>query len=246
MRRVLVQRYGFRIYSLPAMVYLGSVFGLVVGNYVAHLLELNALLVFAAMLILTVPAFVGGRLLFVATHWKNYHQDLARIWRLSEGGGSQFGGLPLTLIISLPLLSLFGLPFWSFWDVAAIALLAGMCIGRMGCVLNGCCGGRPTTSRLSLPMPDYRGVWCQRIPTQLLEVGSTMILLLGVIIMWDRTPFPGTIFLYALAGYGIMRFLLEPTRMVQDRVKGVSIYRVTSIIVIVVAITVFLFRLFSI
>ena len=246
MRKVLVQRHGFRIDSYPAMVYLGSVFGIVAGNYAAHLLELNPFRVFVAMLILTIPALVGGRLLFVATHWQLYRRDLSRIWRRYEGGGRLVGGIPFTFFISILLLGALEIPFWSFWDAATVTILVGMSIGRIGCVLNGCCAGRPTTSRFALCLPDHQGVWCRRIPTQLLEVASTITLLAGAVVLWHHFPFSGTIFLYALGGYGVARFLLEPTRVERDEVEKIAIYRVTSVALIVISITVFLIRLFGI
>jgi len=228
------------------MIYLGSVFGFIAGNYAAHLLGLDAFRVFVAMLILTIPALVGGRLLFVATHWRLYRQDLSRIWKRSEGGGRLYGGIPITLLISIPLLSMFGISFWSFWDVATVTILVGMSIGRIGCLFNGCCGGRPTISRIGLRLPDLQGVWCRRIPTQLLEVASTVTLLAGAIVLWGHFPFPGSIFLYGLAGYGTARFLLEPTRVERDEVRKISLYRVTSVAIVVISITVFLIRLFNI
>ena len=246
MRRVLVQRHGFRIYSYPAMVYLGSVFGIVAGNYAARLMDLDPFRVFIAMLLLTIPALVGGRLLFVATHWRLYRQDLSRIWRQHEGGGRLVGGIPFTFFISLPLLSALEIPFWRFWDAATVTILVGMSIGRIGCLLNGCCAGRPTGSRFGLHLPDHQGVWCRRIPTQLLEMASTVTLLAGVVVIWDRVPFSGTIFLFALGGYGVARFLLEPTRVERDEVEKISIYRVTSVFLIVISITIFLIRLFGI
>jgi phosphatidylglycerol:prolipoprotein diacylglycerol transferase len=227
------------------MVYLGLVFGLVAGNYAARLMGLDPFRVFVAMLILTIPAFVGGRLLFVATHWQLYRQDLSRIWRRSEGGGRLYGGLPFTFLLSLPLLSALEVPFWSFWDAVTVTILVGVTIGRFGCLLNGCCAGRPTTSRLGLNLADYQGVRCRRIPTQLLEIASTATLLAGAVLIWGRVPFAGTIFLYALGGYGTARFLLEPTRAEQDEVEKIAIYRVTSAALVVTSIITFLIRWLS-
>lgn len=238
MQRVLWRWRKVEIHSYPAMLYLGLVFGVVAGNYAANLTGLDSARVFVATLILLVPALVGARLLYVASHWETYRLEPTRIWRRSEGGAAMYGGLPLSLIVSIPLLRLLQLSFGAFWDVATFTILIGMIFTRMGCLLNGCCGGRPTEGRFALYLPDHRGIWKRRIPTQLLEAGWAVLLLLGAIGLSDRLPFPGALFLYFLAGYGMGRIVLEFTRNEQDRVGKLTIHQAMSVLLVAISITV--------
>lgn len=239
MRRVLFKWQDIEIYSYPAMLYLGLLFGIVAGNYAAHLANLNAASVFVAMLLILIPALVGARLLFVASHWKFYRREPTRIWQRSDGGGAMYGGLPFTLLCSIPLLSVLHVPFGAFWDVATFAILIGMIFTRVGCLLNGCCAGRATRGRFALYLPDHQGIWRRRIPTQLLEAGWSVVLLAGEVATWHQMPFQGALFLSALASYSLGRFLLEFMRESQERMGKLTLHHAISATVVALSLITF-------
>jgi phosphatidylglycerol:prolipoprotein diacylglycerol transferase len=230
MRRILWHGHGLTLYSYPTLLYLGLVVGIIAGNAAAHAAHLDAARVFIATLLLLVPALSGARLLFVAAHWEVYRRQPQRIWRRSEGGAALYGGLPLMLLCSVPLLALLHLPFGAFWDVATFTILVGMICTRAGCLLNGCCAGRVTNGWLALPLPDVSGHTQRRIPTQLLEMGWAALLLLGALMLWPRLPFAGALFLYLMAGYGLGRLLIEPTRAEHDTVGPRGLLALHSLI----------------
>ena len=235
MRRVLWHWREIAIHSYPAMLYLGLVFGIIAQNYAANLAGLNSTRVFVVTLLLLVPALAGARVLYVASHWEVYRREPARIWRRADGGAALYGGLPFLLLASLPLLRLLKLPLGTFWDVATFTILIAMIFTRIGCVLNGCCNGRPSEGWLALYLPDHRGIWKRRIPTQLLEAGWASLLLVGAVVLWSRLPFPGALFLYCLAGYGIGRLGLETTRE-EHRVGKLTINHVISAALVALAV----------
>jgi hypothetical protein len=88
---------------------------------------------------------------------------------------------------------------------------------------------------LTLQLPNVYGVWCRRLPTQLLEAGLAVVLLLGSIWAWDRVPFNGAIFLVNLAAYGIGRWGLELTRESIDQVGSVRLHRAISAVLVALA-----------
>ena len=212
MRRVLFTLHGIDIYSYPAMLYVGLVAVVLAGAQVAQNSGLNADAFAIAVLILLVPALVGSRLLFVMTHWPVFRDDPRRIWRRSDGGASLYGGLILIVPLSIPLLQAMALPFGRFWDAATFTMLIGMIFTRVGCLLNGCCSGRPTTGWLGIDLTDHRGVRRRRIPTQLMEMSWAAILLGAASALRGREPFAGAIFASALVAYGATRFVLEGLR----------------------------------
>lgn len=220
MRPILLRWRGSTIHSYPAMLYLGLVFGLAGGNIAAKAAGLNSARVFLGMLLLLIPALAGSRLLFVARNWEIYRGQRQRIWRRGEGGADQYGGLLLAAALSVPLLDALDLPFWRFWDVATFTVLIGAIFTRIGCLLNGCCAGRPSEGPLGLYLPNHRGVWRRRIPTQLMEAALALLLLAGSVTAWGRLPFPGGLFLGVLAVYGGARIVLEVAREEQERLWG--------------------------
>jgi prolipoprotein diacylglyceryltransferase len=211
MRRVLFTVAGYRVYSYPAMLYVGLVLGVIVGNSRAHAAGLPAGRVYAATLLLLVPALIGARLLFVARRWREYRLEPRRIWRRSEGGMAMYGGLPLAILPSVPLLRALEVPFAPFWDVAVFTILTGMAVTRIGCLLNGCCAGRPTES-LGLWLPNARGEWRRRVPMPLMEGVWSLVLLAGAWALWARRPFDGAMFLFLIGGYTAGRLVLQTWR----------------------------------
>src|SRR4051812_46872763 len=202
MRRILFSWRGLNIYSYPAMLYAGLLAGVFAGAQVAQSAGLSADRFAIAIVILVIPALAGSRLYFVLTRWDLYRHDPARIWRRTEGGMAMYGGFMLAVPLSIPLLRSLGLPFAGFWDAAALTILLGMAFTRIGCLLNGCCGGRTSDAWFALSLPDHDGHWQRRIPTQLMEMAFALLLFGAALALRNVAPFPGAIFCLVLAGYG--------------------------------------------
>jgi phosphatidylglycerol---prolipoprotein diacylglyceryl transferase len=213
--------------SYQAMLYVGIVAGLATGNVVANATGLNAARVYVASLLLLPIALLGARLAGVVAVWDHYRHQPDRIWRRKDGGQAMYGGLVM-VPLSVPLLAALRVPFWAFWDIGGITMLPGMVFTRVGCLMNGCCAGRPTQSHLGMVLPDARGVRERRVPTQLLEAGLGATSL-GVALAVIASPAPpGAAFAGGVAAYSVGRLLLQPLRDQQTRVGGLSALRLTS------------------
>lgn len=204
------------------MLYLGLLFGVLAGNVAARMGGIDPLRTYFATLILMIPALAGSRLLYVALNWKVYRNNPNRIWNRGEGGLVMYGGLPLMLLCSVPLLHALQLDFGKFWDVSSFTICVGMIFARAGCLLNGCCGGCPSSWCLSAYLPNSRGVWERRIPTQVLEAMSAAVLLISAVFVWHQAPFPGALFLFVTLGYSSARFVMEFAR---DREPESGVFR---------------------
>lgn len=194
------------------MLYVGLVFGVVASNIAAHAAGLDPLHVYIATMVLIVPALIGARLLFVASEWKYYRANPRRIWNRREGGFMMYGAVPVMLLCSVPLLRALHVGVGAFWDVSTFTILIGMIFTRVGCLLNGCCSGRATRGWFGVRLPNTHGVWQKRVPTQALEAACAAALLIVAIFRWQRTPFPGALFLVMLLSYASARLVLEPAR----------------------------------
>jgi phosphatidylglycerol:prolipoprotein diacylglycerol transferase len=234
MRPVLFTWRGWRVWSYPALLYVGVVFGLLVGNVEANLRGLDGTRVYLASLLLLLAALTGARLAYVIGHWQLFREDPRSIWRHSVGGLAMYGGL-VAVPLSVPLLAALDVPFWAFWDVAVFTMLTGMVFTRVGCLLNGCCVGRPTESRFGLILRDRAGTAKRRLPSQLLEAGLGATVLGAVATIPIDAP-PGTAFLAGLAGYALGRILLQGTREEHHRVAGLRSQRAASVAFAAVAI----------
>jgi phosphatidylglycerol---prolipoprotein diacylglyceryl transferase len=233
MRRILFSWRGQNIYSYPAMLYAGLLAGVFVGAAVAEGSGLSADRFAVAVIALLIPALAGSRLYYVLSRWDIYGHDPARIWRRAEGGMAMYGGFILVVPLSIPLLRALGLPFGGFWDAAVLTILLGMAFTRVGCFLNGCCSGRPSDVWFAILLPDHHGVWQRRIPTQLIEMAFATMLFGVAIMLRGHTPFPGAVFCFVVAAYGLGRWYLESLRDDETGGRDKTLMQVTSILLVI-------------
>jgi phosphatidylglycerol---prolipoprotein diacylglyceryl transferase len=224
------------------MLYVGLVIGVMAGNLAAHAAGLDALRVWIATMVLLVPALVGARLLFVASEWKVYRQNPRRIWNRGEGGFMMYGAVPVMLLCSVPLLRALNVGLGAFWDVSIFTILVGMMFTRVGCLLNGCCGGRATRSWFGVNLPNCDGTWEKRMPTQGLEALCAAALLLLAIALRRQMPFPGALFLLIMLSYSSVRLMLEPARERMNRGRQFRVAYAVSVIFVVTSISVLALR----
>jgi prolipoprotein diacylglyceryltransferase len=211
------------------------VVGIITGNAAAHVAGMDAFRVLIATLVLLVPALLGARLFYVATHWQVYRQNPQRIWNRNEGGAAQYGGLAVALPLSAPVAAIVRIPWGAFWDVAVFTILVGMIIVRIGCLLNGCCAGRPSRSWLALCLPNASGVWARRLPTQCLEAGWAVVLLVSAIVLRNKLASPGDLFWIVAAGYAAGRLVLESTRESRPGARRFTVHHGVSIALILLS-----------
>jgi prolipoprotein diacylglyceryltransferase len=216
------------------MLYVGTVVGIVVGNRAAHAAGLDAFRVWVATLVLFAAALAGARLLFVAEHWSAYRHNLGRIFNRNEGGAAQYGGLLVAVPLSWPLLAILKVPFAMFWDIGVITILVAMAITRVGCLLNGCCAGAPSRY-LGINLPNHRGEWRRRVPTQVLESVFAMVLLVWGLNLWSDLPGPGALFLLMTGSYAAGRLALESMREHEPQQRGFNLQHTISLLISMVS-----------
>jgi len=110
-----------------------------------------------------------------------------------------------------------------------------MAFTRIGCLLNGCCGGRPTGAWFALELPNGHGVWQRRYPTQLMEMTFALTLFAAAFALRNRAPFPGAIFCSTVIAYGAGRFFLEKLREDATGGRDRAAMQVTSIVLLIAA-----------
>jgi phosphatidylglycerol:prolipoprotein diacylglycerol transferase len=187
-----------RLHPYKVLLYLGCSTGVTAGAAFAPARGIDSERFAFTTIALLIPALVGARLWFVARHWERYRLDLARVVRRSEGGAGLFGGLVVGVLASAPAVAVAGMGFFAFWDAASVTMLVGLAWTRLGCLRNGCCGGRVT-----------RGG--HRYPTQLMETAWALILLVGVVTI-GRDTRPGVAFGVVVACYCAGRVVTEALR----------------------------------
>jgi phosphatidylglycerol:prolipoprotein diacylglycerol transferase len=166
---------------------------------------------------LLVLAIAGGRALFVLTHWSEYAGDPLAIFRLWEGGLMLYGGYIFAIAGGIVFVRRAKIPVWRVADAAAPSMALGVGIGRLGCFMNGCCYGLPTTLPWGVHFPHgsassylFGGVPIH--PSQLYLSGAGF-LIFGLLLALDRTSrFDGRLFWTYIAIDAGFRFVIDFTR----------------------------------
>jgi phosphatidylglycerol:prolipoprotein diacylglycerol transferase len=202
---------GARLGAWSALVAVGAL----VGVSAQALLASHAGLPVARVVMLSLVACIIGlataKLYYVAGNLRKRDQ---RTGLNALTGGMCIQGFVLgavaVLLLGAPIADLAVAPLL---DVTAPALLFGMTIGRLGCLLGGCCAGQPTASRWGVWSSDRR-LGMRRIPTQLLESATALLIGLAAAgLVWTTAIQPaGVIFVGAIAAYTLVRQLLFSLR----------------------------------
>ena len=101
----------------------------------------------------------------------------------------------------------------TYFDVSAPGIFAAMAIGRIGCFFGGCCAGVPTNSRWGVWSSDGR-IGTRRIPTQLMESFTCMIIASAAFLLLNWVTLPGVVFIGSWIAYTVIRgAVLLPLRI---------------------------------
>ena len=198
---------------------------------------------------LIIAALVGAKLMLVLVDFEYFVREPAEILSLIRAGGVFYGGLIAAVGVALWLVRRYELPMWTTADLFAPGIALGHVIGRFGCLLAGCCYGRPTSVPWAITFTDPAAaanvgtpLGIPLHPTQLYDAGAELLILV-VLLATERKgrPFPGRTFWLYILLYGTSRLLIEVFRG-DDRgmVLGVSTSQFVSLVAIPLAVAVLL------
>lgn len=158
---------------------------------------------------LILAGVIGARALFVALDWSEYKGHPGTWFAIWEGGisfhGALIGGLAALIVFTLRR----HLSFLKLVDVLAPSVMLGYAIGRIGCFLNGCCYGVPTTMPWGVRFFDD-GHWTPPShPTQI--YASLMGFFFFGLLVWleKRKAYDGQILGWYLVFAAVERFVME-------------------------------------
>jgi phosphatidylglycerol:prolipoprotein diacylglycerol transferase len=173
--------------------------------------------------------------------------------RFYAGGLTYYGGFLGSSVAAWYLLRADRFPFWKAADMAGMVVPLGLGFGRMGCLLAGCCFGKPTSSSLGLVFPanspasesEFKAGLLKSMgepslsihPTQIYESGASFaIAVLLILYVHGRKRYDGQVFLAFVALYAAVRFGLEFLRS-DDRggLLGLSTSQLIGLLLIAAA-----------
>ncbi len=146
--------FGLRIYGYGLMLVLGFLCAIFLARWRARRFGESPEAVTTLGLLALVGGVIGSRLAFVVEKWNSqfaWRRDpLPEILNITSGGLIYYGGAALAVVLMLAYLLARRMPVRRYLDIIAPALMVGLAFGRMGCLLNGCCYGRPAREGFAL------------------------------------------------------------------------------------------------
>ncbi len=168
--------------------------------------------------VVIVAAVVGGRIAFVLGHVPDFKEAPLEIFAIWRGGMAFYGGAILAFIAGVVYVKRQKLNVWRVADIVAPSLAFGLFLGRIGCLLNGCCFGEPTDMPWGIVFPY--GSYAEQVygpdvhihPTQVYSslAGLAMFFMLLWMERWWR--FDGSLFWRFVIMYSLWRISVDLVR----------------------------------
>jgi phosphatidylglycerol:prolipoprotein diacylglycerol transferase len=194
---------------------------------------------------LIIAALVGAKLMLIVVDFKYFTSHPGELLSLVRAGGVFYGGLILSFAVGMWLIGRYKLPVWSTSDLYAPGIALGHVIGRLGCLMAGCCYGRPTTLPWGITFTspiaaDNAGTPLNEAlhPTQLYDAGAELLILVILLALERRgRPFAGRTFWLYILLYAISRFIVEMFRGdPRGTIAGVSTSQFVSLVTLPIAV----------
>ena len=164
-----------------------------------------------------IAALVGAKALLFIVDFEHFTSSWDEFTTLLRSGGVFYGGLIAAILVCIYQLRKHRLALWPSADLFAPGIALGYMVGRLGCLMAGCCYGKPTDVAWAITFTDPAANFnvgtplnVALHPTQLYESGAGLVIFL-VLMFLERRPgsFPGRTFWSFAFLYSVLRFIIE-------------------------------------
>jgi phosphatidylglycerol:prolipoprotein diacylglycerol transferase len=155
---------------------------------------------------------LGARVFFIVQDLPYYLKHRDELLSIQFQGLTSFGGFIVGGIVAAFLCMKRKISALGFLDTVAPAFIIGHAIGRIGCLLNGCCHGQPAEH--AFPFAAYSAENHQyNVPAQLYDSAMNIGVLFLLLWLEKKNPRQGYTFGMAFILHGLTRFIYEFFRM---------------------------------
>jgi phosphatidylglycerol:prolipoprotein diacylglycerol transferase len=226
---------GIPIYGYGAMLFVGFLASAWLAVWRAKQQGWDAAVIWDVSMLLLAAGIVGARLFFVVQYHDQFDSP-AGVFNISKGGLVYYGGVLGAVAAFIVYTRWKKLPALALCDILAPSVALGLAFGRIGCFLNGCCYGDPSSLPWAVQFPQgsvpYEALLSRGLiesgalhtpalhPTQLYSAinGLVLCILLSAFYPWRRRD--GQVIALLLTVYPVTRFLIEILRADELPVAG--------------------------
>lgn len=237
----------FYIGTYGVMVATGALLGLLLAIYRARHTDISSSFIIDLLFYSALVGFIGARIVFILVNFEDFLRQPA-VYIFSRQGFVFLGGILFALPVAIWYTRKHHMPVGAIADILAPSLPLAHALGRLGCFAAGCCFGKVAEggfwSAIAMRFPavlDKQGeligsfVYIEHlqrgwipptaeyslpvIPTQLIESGANILILIALLLVSRRKMPPGRLFVLYIILYSVMRFFVEYLR--DDVERGV-------------------------
>jgi phosphatidylglycerol:prolipoprotein diacylglycerol transferase len=151
---------------------------------------------------------LGARIVFILQDLPYYLSHTKELFSIQFQGLTSFGGLIFAVIALGVWAKRNGIPMARMFDICAPAYSIGYILGRVGCLLNGCCYGTVCSPDFFLAT-HFGQMADPHHPAQIYDAGMNL-LALGAFFWLERRGLKmGQAAAFYLAAHGVARFIYE-------------------------------------
>jgi phosphatidylglycerol:prolipoprotein diacylglycerol transferase len=241
------------IHSYGVMMALGFLAGLASWTWLSRGRERGFAFCSDLLFWIMVSGVLGARIAYVVSEWPSFAAHPIDIIRIDQGGLIYYGGFIGAAIAVFVFARVRRQNARELLDFTITSVPLAHALGRVGCLLNGCCHGKEGGGMLAVTFPPDSLAWLDQLeagriardaprslpvhPVQLYEAAFDLALYALLIVFYRRTPRPGSTTALYLLIYPLGRFSLEflrgDSRM---RCGGLSVAQWFSVALFVVGI----------
>lgn len=234
MHPILFQIGNFKIYSYGAMVASGFLIAVYLASREARQSGIAPQKIFDLGLYALIAGIIGARALHVLLDFEYYANYPLEIILITKGGLAFQGGLVTGIIGAWLFIKRNGMPLWKTADIFVPYVALGQAIGRIGCLLNGCCYGKPTISSIGIHLPGHI------FPVHPTQLYSSLFLLSAFLALrqiYRKRIFDGAVFFSYLIIFSAGRFFIDFYRGdLRGVLFGLTTSQLISILIILLSI----------
>lgn len=216
---------GLKVYAYGVLVALGFLSGMLWVGREAKRLGEDPVRATDLVFYIIIAAIVGSRIAYVAiSDSAQFFRDPLSFFRIWQGGLVFYGGLIGAAVFALWYTHRHRLSFWRMADIFAPGIPLGHFWGRLGCLMAGCCHGRPAPDDLwcaiTFPVSEqgFAPAGVPLYPTQLMEAVGTLMVFGILVVLRKKKRFEGQVLALYLLLYAALRSGVEFYR--GDAIRG--------------------------
>ncbi|MBQ7502909.1 prolipoprotein diacylglyceryl transferase [bacterium] len=202
----------FPVHTYGAILALAISLGLTFAGWLGHKKGYDGFEIADIGLWSAIIGILGARFCYVIQYADHYFSQPLEILNFRAGGITIIGALIFGNLALVWLCRKYKLSPWLCLDLYAAPLLLGMALGRLGCLMEGCCYGKKCADTfffgIVYPAAAQLGAF-HRHPVQIYELLLDLILMGVCLWFLKRQKFQGQTFWALFAGYGLIRFTTE-------------------------------------